>query len=181
MVRRGQNIRAEISLIKKITLKATRGISRYNTTTKKFIEEIVERILSHTNIKPSCVSSNVVKVLNPESNQKEFSPKMLMDITVRDLHNDTIKPSDDGGLESVVDSVTQKVLISDTTFRLFIPPQVRKLTTKLCQICGCELCIIPKDMQIDLDLVQTKMSPTLSFSGMYLKPFIYGRNKTNSQ
>ena len=31
------------------------------------------------------------------------------------------------------------------------------------------------------DLVQPKMSPTLSFSSMYKKPFIYRRNKTNSQ
>ena len=30
-------------------------------------------------------------------------------------------------------------------------------------------------------LVQPKMSPTLSFSGMYPKSFIYRRNKTNYQ
>ena len=62
---------------------------------------------------------------------------MLMDIYVRDLQNDMIKPFDNGGLESLVDSVTHKVLISDTTLRSFIPPQVRKMTPKLCQICGC--------------------------------------------
>ena len=31
------------------------------------------------------------------------------------------------------------------------------------------------------DLFQPKMSPTLSFSGMYQKSFIYRRNRTNSQ
>ena len=30
------------------------------------------------------------------------------------------------------------------------------------------------------DGVQSKMSPTISFSGMYQKPFIYRRNRTNS-
>ena len=30
------------------------------------------------------------------------------------------------------------------------------------------------------DLVQLNMPPTLSFSGMYQKPFIYRRNRTNS-
>ena len=35
--------------------------------------------------------------------------------------------------------------------------------------------------ELALDLFQPKMSPTLSFSGMYQKPFIYCRNKTNSQ
>ena len=32
-----------------------------------------------------------------------------------------------------------------------------------------------------LDRVQTKMPPTISFSGMYQKLFIYRRNRTNSQ
>ena len=32
-----------------------------------------------------------------------------------------------------------------------------------------------------LDLFQTKISPTLSLSGMYQKPFIYRINRTNSQ
>ena len=31
------------------------------------------------------------------------------------------------------------------------------------------------------DGVQPKMSPTISFSGMYRKSFIYRRNRTNSQ
>ena len=43
--------------------------------------------------------------------------------SVRDIHNDMIKQSDNGGLWSGVDSVLQKFLISDTTLRSFIPPQ----------------------------------------------------------
>ena len=34
---------------------------------------------------------------------------------------------------------------------------------------------------IVVDLVQPKMSPVLSFSFMYLKPFVYRMNKTDSQ
>ena len=58
-----------------------------------------------------------------------------MDIYVRDIHNDMIKPYHNGGLESVVDSVTNKFLIIDTELRLFIPPQVCKMAPKLYQIC----------------------------------------------
>ena len=74
---------------------------------------------------------------------------MLIGISVRDIHNDMIKPSNNGGLASVVDSMTQKLLISDTSLRLLIPPQVRKVTPKLRHIYGCEICIITKDMHID--------------------------------
>ena len=69
-----------------------------------------------------------------------------MEISVRDLHNDTIKVIENGGLESLIDYVTHRVLISDTLLRSFIPPQLCKITPKLCHICGCELYIIPKDV-----------------------------------
>ena len=71
------------------------------------------------------------------------------------LQNDMIKSSENDGLASVFDFVTDKLLISDTILRLFIPLKVRKMTPKLRQICGCELCIIPKDMQIYLNIFIT--------------------------
>ena len=68
-----------------------------------------------------------------------------------------IKPSDNGGLEIVADSAKNKVLISDTTLRSFIPPQVCKMTPRLHQICGYEICIITKDIQIDLKRSTTRL------------------------
>ena len=66
-----------------------------------------------------------------------------MDNYVKDIHNDMIKSYDNCGLDSVFDSVTNKVLISDTTSRLFIPLIVHKMTPILHQICGYEIFIIP--------------------------------------
>ena len=43
-----------------------------------------------------------------------------------------IKSSYNGGLSSVVDLVKQKVLISNKILRTFIPPQVHKITPRLC-------------------------------------------------
>ena len=80
-----------------------------------------------------------------------------MKISVWGLQNDMIKPSENGGLASVIYYVTDKVLIRDTTLRSFIPPQVRKMTPKLCQICGCEICIIPKDININLNIFRTRV------------------------
>ena len=80
---------------------------------------------------------------------------MFMDISVKYLHNDMIKQSGIGGLDTWIDYVTQKVLIIDTTLKSFISPQVRKVPHKLRHICGCKLCIIPKDMQIYLNIFRT--------------------------
>ena len=44
----------------------------------------------------------------------------------------------------------------------------------------CKLCPIIYPLFIT-DGVQTKMSPTISFYGMYRKSFIYPRNRTNSE
>ena len=68
-----------------------------------------------------------------------------------------IKPSDNVGLDSVVDSVTRKFLIIDTTLRPCKPPKFCKMTPKLRQICGCNLFVITKDMQIDLNRYITKL------------------------
>ena len=58
-----------------------------------------------------------------------------MEFSVRYLHNAKIKPSNNSGLESVFDSMTYTLLISDKTLRSFIPPRVRKITPKLRQFC----------------------------------------------
>ena len=78
-----------------------------------------------------------------------------MDIYVSDIQYDIIKPSDNGGFVSVVDSITHRVMISDTTLSSFIPPQVWKITHKLRQICWYDLCPIPKDMKIYLFIFRT--------------------------
>ena len=70
LVRRGQNIWSEISLMSKVPLKAMIDCSIYNTITKPSREEIIEWILYHTNFNSSCVLSDVVTVLNPVSKLK---------------------------------------------------------------------------------------------------------------
>ena len=72
----------------------------------------------------------------PKIKSKVSFLKMLMEISVRGINNYMIKPYDNGGLESVVYSVTHKLLISDTTLRSFMLPQVLKTTAILRQICG---------------------------------------------
>ena len=51
--------------MEKSTLKPMSGCSINNTITKILIEEITEWILSNPNIKPLCVSSDVVNAFNP--------------------------------------------------------------------------------------------------------------------
>ena len=56
------------------------GTSRYNTITERLREEIVECIISRPNVNPSFVSSDVVMIFNPESNQNYFSNNVNGDL-----------------------------------------------------------------------------------------------------
>ena len=94
-----------------------------------------------------------------------------MDISSADLHIDMIKPSKNCGLESVVDSVTNKSMISDTTLMSFIPPQVCKMTPWLLHICVCEILLITKDTRIYLNIFKTKVLTDLQhkYVGIHLQ------------
>ena len=72
-------------------------------------------VLNHPNVKQSCVSSDVLTVQNPVTNEKETKTKMLMEISTRELHNDLIKPVEEGGLPGIINIATNKPYISDTT------------------------------------------------------------------
>ena len=69
--------------------------------------------------------------------------------------------------------MTHIVLISDTTLRSFVPPKNCRMTPKSHQICGCELCIIPKDMHIYLKRPRTRIV-------IYLQQKSVGRHIRNS-
>ena len=84
-----------------------------------------------------------------------------MEILVRYLHNDMIKPYDDFGLYSVFGSVENEVLIIDTTLRSFIPTQVHNITPRLRQIFRCDIFIVTKDMHIDLNIFRKNIETCL--------------------
>ena len=70
-----------------------------------------------------------------------------MEIYVRVIHNDTIKPFENGGLAIIVDSVIHKVLIIDTKLRSFIPPQVHKMTPKYVRFVDAGFLSLLRDMR----------------------------------
>ena len=60
-------------------------------------------------------------------------------------------------------------------------PVIKQTNTTGCGIMNQHYINIGLHRVGNLDVVHPKMSPTISFSGMYKKQFIYRRNNTNSQ
>ena len=71
----------------------------------------------------------------------ERIPKILISISIRELHNDMLKKASDGGLEGAVDA-NGNAVISDTALRDNLPFNLRSLTERHKQVCGCEVCTV---------------------------------------
>ena len=77
---------------------------------------------------------------------------------LQESHNQLIEPPEKGGLEGAVCKTTGKVLISDTALCSFLPPQLRRMSERHKQMCGCETCVISASMQQSLNAFHSRLS-----------------------
>jgi hypothetical protein len=71
-------------------------------------------------------------------------PKLLHEISIREMHNDLMKMKDEGGLEEYRHETTNKPIISDTSLQPVIKQilsQLQKASNQQKQICGCTTCL----------------------------------------
>ena len=79
-------------------------------------------------------------------------------MSVRELHNSLVSYPNDGGLKDARDE-DGKIIISDSTLRSLLPPQVKQMSAHYKIMCGCECCISAKSIHSSL----------LSWRDRYLK------------
>ena len=91
-------------------------------------------------------------------------PKLIREISIREPHNYLVSKSSLGVPEVYDDK--GKVLISDTAFRSLIPPNIKKMSNKYKQMCGCEICIMAKSHQLDLNAYRLSLLRRLEKSGI---------------
>ena len=58
--------------------------------------------------------------------EPEPVPKLLLQVSVRELNNSLVSDTNDGGLKDARDE-DDNIIISDYTFRSILPPQFKKL------------------------------------------------------
>ena len=54
--------------------------------------------------------------------EPQLDPKLLLQVSVRELHNSLVIHPNDGGLKDARDE-DDNIIISDSTLRLLLPPQ----------------------------------------------------------
>ena len=90
--------------------------------------------------------------------EPQLVPKWLLRVSVRELHNSLVSDPNDGGMRDARDE-DGKIIIIDSTLRLLLLPQLKKMSTRYKIMCGCECCIYAKSIHSSL----------LSWHDRYLK------------
>ena len=72
----------------------------------------------------SPISNDCIKVVLYDQPEPTLVPKLLLQVSVRELHKSLVSDPNDGGLKDAKDE-DGKIIISDSTFRALLPPQLK--------------------------------------------------------
>ena len=76
-------------------------------------------IINHSSVVTSPIQQDTIMIKHKDGTQ-QCVPKLLLECSVRELHNDLIKVPEHGGLEGAVND-SGEIIISDTALRAHLP------------------------------------------------------------
>ena len=141
----------------KISWSQTQRRKGFSKITELMKKQVLKWVLDHKHVVHSPISDDTVLVKNSESGQKERVPKLLLQVPVRELHNDLLMPANQGGLACARD-IDGKVLISDTSLQKLLSKQLCAATKRHKQMCGCEICLTIQSHQQSLNHFCNRMA-----------------------
>ena len=94
-------------------------------------------ITCHPQVVQSPISNDCLKVVLDDHTEPQLVPKLLLQVSVRELHNSLVSDTNDCGLKDARDE-DGKIIISDSTLRALLPPQLKKMSARYKIMCGCE-------------------------------------------
>ena len=109
-----------------------------------------------SNVRQSPITRDTLLIADADTKLKRRVPKLLLECSMRQLHNELIASPDYGGLLGSRHSETNDVIISDTILRYLAPPQLRPMTDNHKMMCDCAICNTFKYMQESLNAWRRK-------------------------
>ena len=72
-----------------------------------------------------------------DQTEPQLVPKLLLQVSVRELHISLVSDTSDGCIKG--DRYEDdNIIISDSTFRSLLPPQLNQISARYKVVCGCE-------------------------------------------
>ena len=106
-------------------------------------------ITRHPQVVQSPISNYCLKVVLDDQTEPQLVPKLLHQVSVIEPHNSLVSDPNDGGLKDARDE-DGKIIISDSTLRSLLPPQLKQMSAYYKIMCGCECCISAKSIHSSL-------------------------------
>ena len=136
-----------------------KGHSKINEQIKR---NLYTWIIRNPQVVQSPISNDCLKVMLDDHTEPQLVPKLLLQLSVRELQNILVSDPNYGGLKDARYE-DGKNIISDSTLRSLLPPQLKQIFARYKIMCGCECCISTKSIHSSL----------LSFSDRHLKKLKY--------
>ena len=97
----------------------------HSKITEQIKRNLYTWITRHPQVVQSPIYNDCLKDLLYDQTEPTLVPKLLLQVSVRELHNSLVSDQNDGGLKDARDE-DGKIIISDSTLRSLLPPQFKK-------------------------------------------------------
>ena len=95
--------------------------------------------MKNSKVRESPIARDTLLIADAEYIVKRRVPKLLLECSMQQLHNELITSPNDGGLLGARHAETNNVIISDTMLRSLAPPQLRPMTDHHKMMYGCAI------------------------------------------
>ena len=100
-----------------------KGHSKINGQIKRNLYAWITR---HPRVIQSPISNDCLKVMFDDQIEPPLVPKLLLQVSVREIHNSLVSDTNYCGLKDARDK-DDNIIISDSTFRSLLPPQLKQM------------------------------------------------------
>ena len=91
----------------------------------------------HPQVVQSPISNYCLKVMLDDKTEPQLAPKLLLQVSIRELHNSLGKFSNDGDMKDARYEDGNNI-ISDSTLRLLLLPKFKQMSAHYKIMCSCE-------------------------------------------
>ena len=100
----------------------------HKKTNQKVKEDLYNWILRHPRVVQSPIVNDCIYESIYCNSKKQLMPKLSLQVSVRELHNSTVSPPEEGGLKEASD-VNNYIIIINSTLQYIIPHQLKKVNS----------------------------------------------------
>ena len=123
-----------------------KGNSKIDEQIKK---SLYNWIMHHPQVVQSQIVNDCMKVKIDGYTETQLVPKLLLQVSIREPHNNLVSDKIYGGIKEARDE-DDNIIINDYTLSSLLSPQFKKMSSRYKVMCGCKCCISAKSIHSSL-------------------------------